>query len=228
VRHYILVVWPTLILGVQTSFGVVRYPFYCRQGVKIIRFLARLLFELVRLPLIGAYRIVGWRFYGALPDAKKFVVIAAPHTSNWDFPLMLAVALHFRVRLYWLGKKELFDGPLGWAMRALGGISVDRSKSGNVVTQMIETFDRAEKLALAIPPEGTRAKVRYWKTGFYNIAHGASAPIALGFLDYKRRLGGIGKTVKTTGDYERDLEEIKEFYAGVTGKYATRTDGGAG
>lgn len=178
--------------------------------------------EIFRSFVLILYRAAGWRVEGELPAEKKIVVIAAPHTSNWDLPLMLAVALHFRTRLRWMGKDALFKPPYGWFMRALGGIPIDRSKSNNVVSQMIDVFDQAPALALAIPPEGTRAKARYWKTGFYNIAHGAGAPIALGFLDYKRKVGGIGMSLQTSGDYERDLALIKEFYAGVTPKFPDR------
>ena len=105
-----------------------------------------------------------------------------------------------------------------------GGIPVDRSKANNAVSQMVEIYQNAEELAVAIPPEGTRAKVRYWKTGFYNIAHGAGVPIALGFLDYARKVGGIGKTLSTTGDYDADLAIIKEFYSGVRGKFNERSE----
>ena len=132
---------------------------------------------------------------------------------------MLGVALYFRVRLRWMGKDDLFKPPFGWFMKLLGGIPIDRSKANDVVSQMVDIYKLADTLAVAIPPEGTRAKVRYWKTGFYNIAHGARVPIALGFLDYKRKVGGIGMTLYTTGDYDADLKVIKKFYDGVTPKF---------
>ncbi len=178
--------------------------------------------EVARTLLLGLYRLSGWKVEGDLPEGKKFVVIAAPHTSNWDLPFMLGVALHFRVRLHWMGKDTLFKPPFGWFMRALGGIPIDRSKTNDVVSQMVTVFDQAEKLAVAIPPEGTRSKTRYWKTGFYNIAHGAGVPIAFGFLDYERKVGGIGMTMTTTGDYPRDLEIVKSFYATVVPKFPDR------
>jgi 1-acyl-sn-glycerol-3-phosphate acyltransferase len=181
--------------------------------------ITQLPFEVFRALGLAAYRAAGWRVEGAAPPDKKFVVIAAPHTSNWDLPFMLGVALKFRIRLHWMGKDNLFKPPFGWFMRALGGIPVDRSKSNNAVAQMIRIFDDADQLAVAIPPEGTRSKVRYWKTGFYHIAHGAGVPIAMGFLDYKRKVGGIGMTMKTSGDYDADLEIIKRFYADVTPKH---------
>ena len=183
------------------------------------RLMGKALFELIRSLGLFAYRLAGWKVEGASPVTKKFVVIAAPHTSNWDLPFMLGVALYFRVRLQWMGKDDLFKPPFGWFMKALGGIPIDRSKANDVVSQMVEIYNQADQLAVAIPPEGTRAKVRYWKSGFYNIAHGARVPIALGFLDYPRKTGGIGMTLHTTGDYDADLAIIKKFYAGVTGKF---------
>ena len=181
-------------------------------------------FELSRTLILAIYRLAGWRVEGDMPPHRKLVIIAAPHTSNWDMPIMLAVAMYYRVSLKWMGKKSLFEGPFGWTMHITGGIPIDRSKSSNVVSQMIEKYNQAEDLHVAIPPEGTRAKVRYWKTGFYNIAHGADVPIALGFLDYDRKVGGIGGTLKTTGDYDADLEKIKQFYAQIGAKHETRTD----
>ena len=132
---------------------------------------------------------------------------------------MLGVAYKFRIRLHWMGKASLFKPPFGRLMKALGGIPIDRAKANNVVAQMVDDYQAAITLAVAIPPEGTRAKVRVWKTGFYNIAHGAGVPIAFGFLDYKRKVGGIGGVFETTGDYEADLEVIKAFYANISGKH---------
>ncbi|MEM7570856.1 MAG: lysophospholipid acyltransferase family protein [Pseudomonadota bacterium] len=180
-----------------------------------------LLYELRRLIALGLYRAAGWRTEGTAPETDKFVVIAAPHTSNWDLPFMLGVAYSYRIKLHWMGKASLFKPPFGWLMKALGGIPIDRSKKNDVVSQMVDVYAAAEKLAVAIPPEGTRSNVRVWKTGFYNIAHGASVPIALGFLDYSRKVGGIGGVFTTTGDYDADLKEIQAFYAGVVGKYPT-------
>lgn len=176
-------------------------------------------YEIRRALALWLFRLAGWRAEGAAPLTDKFVVIAAPHTSNWDLPFMLAVAYTYRIRLQWMGKASLFKPPFGWLMTWLGGIPIDRSKANDVVSQMVQIYGCAETLAVAIPPEGTRAQVRVWKTGFYNIAHGARVPIALGFLDYKRKVGGIGGVFQTTGNYEKDLVEIQAFYATVTGKY---------
>lgn len=180
------------------------------------------LYEARRAIALWLYGLAGWKVEGSAPEQDKMVIIAAPHTSNWDLPFMLGVAYKFRIRLNWLGKDTLFKPPFGWLMKALGGIPIDRSKANNVVTQMIEIYENADELAVAIPPEGTREKVRIWKTGFYNIAHGAGVPIAFGFLDYDRKVGGIGGVFTTTGDYEKDLEEIKGFYAEIIAKHEAK------
>jgi 1-acyl-sn-glycerol-3-phosphate acyltransferase len=168
--------------------------------------------------------LFGWRIEGKLPDTPKFVLIAAPHTSNWDLPVMLSLAFAFRTGLFWMGKDTLFRRPFGAIMRWLGGIPIDRSKSHNVVEQSAEHFRKAESLVMVVPPEGTRQKVRYWKTGFYRIAESAGVPIALGFLDYRRKVGGFGPTVVPTGDIEADMETIQAFYANITGKHSDQFD----
>jgi 1-acyl-sn-glycerol-3-phosphate acyltransferase len=168
-------------------------------------------------------RTFGWKAEGKIPDAPKCVMIAAPHTSNWDFPITMFIALALEGRIYWMGKKSLFRKPFGSIMRWLGGIPVDRSRTNNAVTQMVDVFKDHDELIVIIPPEGTRGRVTYWKTGFYHIAHGAGVPIALGYVDYLRRAGGIGPTVWTTGDLEADMERIAAFYDGVTGKYPEKT-----
>lgn len=165
-------------------------------------------------------RIGRWRLEGRLPDLRKYVIIAAPHTSNWDLPVMLSLAFALRAKVFWMGKGNLFRWPFAGFFRWLGGIPVDRSKSNNVVAQSIETFQRCDDLVLMIPPEGTRRKVRYWKTGFYYIAVGAGVPIALGFIDYRRKAGGIGPLLKPSGDISADMEMIRAFYSGIEGKHA--------
>jgi 1-acyl-sn-glycerol-3-phosphate acyltransferase len=168
--------------------------------------------------------IFRWRIEGKLPDTPKFVLIAAPHTSNWDLPVMLSLAFAFRTGLFWMGKDTLFRRPFGAIMRWLGGIPIDRSKSHNVVEQSAEHLRKAESLVMVVPPEGTRQKVRYWKTGFYRIAESAGVPIALGFLDYRRKVGGFGPTVVPTGGIEADMETIQAFYANITGKHSDQFD----
>jgi 1-acyl-sn-glycerol-3-phosphate acyltransferase len=167
---------------------------------------------------LGMLRLLGWRVYGKKPVQKKCMLIVAPHTSNWDFPIGLMVCFALDLRVYWMGKDALFPWPVGWLMRWLGGIPVDRSKSGNLVQGTIDTFNRNQRLMVVIPPEGTRSKVARWKTGFYYIAQGAKVPIGLGFIDFKRKLAGIDQIFQPTGDIESDMVEIQQFYKGITGK----------
>ena len=165
----------------------------------------------------------GWRPEGALPDAPKLVLIAAPHTSNWDLPYMLFTAFVLRARIYWMGKDAIFRWPFGGLFKWLGGIPIDRSMVNNVVSQSIEQFKKNETLILTVPPAGTRKRVLNWKTGFYHIANGAGVPIAMGFLDYKRKVGGIGSVLQPTGDIEADMEIIRSFYKDISGKYPLKS-----
>ncbi len=167
--------------------------------------------------------VFGWRVEGQLPAAGKVVVIAAPHTSNWDLPFMLAVAYVLGVRPAWLGKRELFRWPFGGFMRWLGGIAVDRSARQNVVQQVVTRFAAVERLFLVIPPSGTRSRVAHWRSGFYHIARGAGVPIVCAFLDYTRRVGGIGPVRLPTDDVRADMDAIRLFYAPITGRYPAAT-----
>jgi len=164
-------------------------------------------------------KILGWRRAGQLPEMPRYVMIAAPHTSNWDMPITLALAFAFRIKVYWMGKDTIFKWPFGTLMKWLGGIPIDRSKSNNIVEQSVSAFQENDRLIMIIPPEGTRKKVRYWKTGFYRIAHGAGVPIVLGYLDFAHKTGGIGPIVWPSGDIDADMKIIQTFYAGITGKY---------
>ena len=167
-------------------------------------------------------KISGWKLQGEPPAAVKYVLIGAPHTSNWDFPLALSIAYVYRIDMYWMGKDSLFKGWRGPIMKWLGGVPINRSSSNNVVSQMIEAFDASDHLVVTIPPEGTRSKVDKWKTGFYYIALGANVPIALAFLDYKRKAAGFFSTFYPTGDIEKDITEIRSYYAGISGKYTSK------
>jgi len=167
---------------------------------------------------LGMLRLLGWRVQGQAPDIKKYVLIAAPHTSNWDFPFTLMVCFALRLRVYWMGKRSLFPPVFGHVMLWLGGIPVDRAKSGNLVQATIDAFNRTDRLTVIVPPEGTRDKVSHWKTGFYYIAQGAQVPILLGFMDYKDRVGGVAHLFFPSGDIEKDMLEIQQFYQGFTGK----------
>ena len=169
-------------------------------------------------------RLLGWRVEGQTPTEPKYVLIAAPHTSNWDFPFTLMVCFALRLRVYWMGKASLFPPVMGGVMRWLGGIAVDRQKSANLVQGTIDAFNRNERLCVIVPPEGTRDKVSHWKTGFYYIALGAQVPILLGFMDFKKKVGGVAHFFHPTGDIEVDMVKIKEFYRGYTGKNPQQFD----
>jgi 1-acyl-sn-glycerol-3-phosphate acyltransferase len=167
-------------------------------------------------------RALGWRTEGMTPEQiaahPKYVLIAAPHTSNWDFPMTLMVCFALRLKVYWMAKASLFAWPIGWLSRFLGGIAIDRSASNNTVQNTVDAFAARERLAVIVAPEGTRGKVTHWKTGFYHMAHGAGVPIALAYLDFARKRGGIGRMFITSGDIGADMAEIQAFYSGITGK----------
>ncbi len=163
--------------------------------------------------------LMGWRFVGRLPADRKAVVVAAPHTSNWDFLFLFLVSNILGVRLYWMGKEELFRGPLGPIARALGGIPVKRSRSTNLVQQMVDAFARRRELVLVIPPAGTRRHTDYWKSGFYHIARAAHVPIVLGFVDYGRNQAGFGPIFTPSGEISADMDFIRSFYADIQGKF---------
>lgn len=150
---------------------------------------------------------------------KKAVVVAAPHTTNWDLPFALAVAWTLGVRIRWVGKHTLFRFPFGPLMRALGGVSVDRRGSHDAVTAIAELMKQHDDLLLVIPPEGTREKADRWKTGFYYIALAADVPIILGFLDYEKKRGGLGHVFYPKGVLEDDVAAMRAFYANIRGKY---------
>ncbi len=162
---------------------------------------------------------IGWKTRGRLPTVPKYVIIAAPHTSNWDFFYTLLIAFKLKVQVYAMGKMSLTTGPFGFIMKWLGIISIDRSKSNNLVELTIQQFNNCEKLIIIVPPSGTRNKVTYWKTGFYYIAHGAGVPICLGYIDYGKKTGGFGPLIYPTGDIDSDMKEIRKFYVDIKGKY---------
>ncbi|MES2096384.1 MAG: lysophospholipid acyltransferase family protein [Pseudomonadota bacterium] len=172
--------------------------------------------------LSGPYRRGGWTSVADTPVPPRCVLIAAPHTSNWDFPNFLGVTAALGIRPHFMGKKALFRWPMGGFMRQMGGVSVDRSAAKDVVQQMIDEFAARDRFALVIAPEGTRSAVDQWRTGFYRIAHGAGVPIVCGFMDYPSRTAGIGPVIQPTGDYDADMAPAFAFYRGITGKHPAR------
>jgi 1-acyl-sn-glycerol-3-phosphate acyltransferase len=180
----------------------------------------RLLYQIGR----WAYRLTGWRQEVFLPDLPKYVLVIAPHTSYFDglmgFLAEAIVTCGFRtVRISWLGKHTLFMWPLGYLMRWLGGVAVDRRQRNALVGQAVQAFQQRERMTLAITPEGMRKKTRYWKTGFYYIAAGAQVPILLAFIDYKRKLVASGPLITPSGDIEADMEAMRAFFRPVTARH---------
>jgi len=161
---------------------------------------------------------MGWKVINDLPDAKKYMLIAAPHTSNWDFPLGILTKISLKLKLNFLGKGALFDSPFGWFFRALGGIPVYRKQKLNMVDQMVEQFNQRERMILAMSPEGTRSYLDYWKSGFYYIAYKAGVPIAMATLDFGNKIVKLGHAFMPTGDIHEDMKIIKAFFEDVQGK----------
>ena len=174
-------------------------------------------------------RLAGWRVEGQLPDLPKFVLIGAPHTSNWDFVLFLAVIFSLRANVSFMGKAELFRFPIGWFFRYCGGVPVDRKKSTGLVEQMVKVSNESEKFILTIAPEGTRHHVPEWKRGFYHIAKSAGIPIVMAVVDGRHKTVRIGQVFHPSEDIEADIKSIQEVFAGVVGihprrKYITLKD----
>ena len=164
-------------------------------------------------------RLLGWTVEPDTPKLDKYVLIGAPHTSNWDFPLTLLGLSSMGIRFNWVAKHTLFFGPFGYIFQAIGGIPVDRSAGTTFLKNAIELYQRRTRLILAIAPEGTRSRSRYWKSGFYTIAVKAGVPIALGYIDYSKKKIGIGCVLQPSGNLEKDFTIIQEFYRDKTGKY---------
>lgn len=175
--------------------------------------------------LLARFWLFLWRFEAVVraePVPAKCVMIAAPHTTNWDFPLTLALAKVSGVKISWLGKRSLFNGPMGPVMRWLGGVAVDRDSPGGMVASLAAEFAQHDQLALVVPAEGTRSKTEYWKSGFYRIAEQADVPIVLAFVDKSTRTGGFGPAIEVTGDLVADMDKMRAFYDGKIGLKAGR------
>ncbi|MBK7173019.1 MAG: 1-acyl-sn-glycerol-3-phosphate acyltransferase [Bacteroidales bacterium] len=165
-------------------------------------------------------KMAGWKISGSMPSSlKKCIVVMAPHTSNWDFFIGWLGFNVLGLKSKYLIKKEAFFFPLGTIVRKIGGIPVDRGKSTNIILQITELFKERNELILTVTPEGTRSLNRNWKKGFYTIALHANVPIVLGFLDYKKKIGGLGPIIMVTGDFEKDMEMIEAFYADKTARF---------
>ena len=156
-------------------------------------------------------RLQGWKITGTLPNEKKVMVIFAPHTSNLDFTILASVWLGLDLKISYMMKKEAFFWPLGGFFKRIGGIPIDRSKSTDVVGQAVEWYREHDEVWMGITPEGTRSKVDYWKSGFMRIAHEAGVPIMLVGVDATKKEMIVDKTIRTTGDHETQVEELRQY-----------------
>jgi 1-acyl-sn-glycerol-3-phosphate acyltransferase len=164
-------------------------------------------------------RWCGWSFVGTFPDVPKAVLIAAPHSSWWDGVWGLLMKVGVGADVHFMGKQELFRGPLGSLLRRLGGMPIDRGAAKGVVEQMIDQFRQRDTLWLGIAPEGTRKPVKRWKSGFWHIAHDAGVPIVTAYFNYPDKTIGIGPLFDTSADMEADLDRLRAFYAPFVGKH---------
>lgn len=164
--------------------------------------------------------LFGWRIeFDGVPNLPKFILVGAPHTSNWDFVLTLITFFALSVRISWMAKHTFFRWPLKGVLTWLGGVPVNRANRDNgIVDQTIKAFDSHDKFIIAVMPEGTRSKVRRWKTGFYHIAQGAQVPIVSVRFDYGRKVMGIGPTIEPSGDMAADMARIQSVFATIQGK----------
>lgn len=166
------------------------------------------------------FKIFGWHVAGHIPpDLKKSMMIAAPHTSNWDFFFARCAFYLMDVDLRYTIKKEAMVGPLGWLLKKMGALPVDRSKNNSLVNSMVEILNKSDRMVIMITPEGTRKYQPRWRKGFYYTALEAKVPIILGYLDYPNKEAGVGPIFYPTGDVEEDIEKIKAFYRTKKGKY---------
>lgn len=183
-------------------------PVVPRRGTFMTRWLGRTMLRLLR-----------WRVVGPLPDLPQFVIIAAPHTSNWDFVVGVASRLALNLDVSWLGKHTLFQGPLEPLLLWLGGIPVNRAAPHGLISNLSGRFKQGQPFLLALAPEGTRSKVRRWKTGFYFIALQAGVPIVPASLDYRLRKVELREAFWPTGHMEEDLEILQELYQQVSPRH---------
>lgn len=164
-------------------------------------------------------KIGGWKMVGEWPNVPKMVMIAAPHSSGWDAVWGMAIKAATGVEIIFIGKAELFKGPLGWVLRKLGGRPVDRSAPGDIVEQIAAQIRDSEKMWFVLAPEGTRKRVQHWKPGFWKIARKAGVPVCCAWFHYPDKTIGIGELVELTDDFESDMKRIREIYRPYIGKH---------
>jgi 1-acyl-sn-glycerol-3-phosphate acyltransferase len=171
--------------------------------------------------LLGLF---GWKAMGEVPPSGKFVLVGAPHTSNWDFPIAIAASFVYRIKIHWLGKDTLFRWPFGWLMRKLGGIPVDRSHPHGVVRQLKHKYDETDNLIIVIAAKGTRKKTQYWKSGFYWLAQSAQVPILCSYYNYEKKQVHIGLTILPSDDIKKDMDILREYFRDMRGKHPELED----
>lgn len=166
---------------------------------------------------------MGWKIINDFPKLKKYVIIAAPHTSWQDFPIAIMAKFIKGAKVNYIGKASLFKPPLGFIFRWLGGAPVDRTKNMNLVDGIINIFNSKEHFVLGMSPEGTRQKVRKWKTGFYYIAKGADVPVVMATLNFPKKEIKISEPYYLTGDMDVDMQQFRNYFDGVKGKHPELT-----
>ncbi len=179
-----------------------------------------LITSVIRVISFVILKVLGWTIEGEIPaQVKKYVAIVAPHTSNWDFPIMLMAAFVLRVDVHWIGKHTLFSFPFRSAMSYLGGIPVDRKVRNDNVAKVIAMFNARDDFAIGIAPEGTRRATSRWHTGYWHMSHDAGVPLYLAFIDYKTKRAGVSGGFQFSDDVESDMERIKLFYSNFRGRH---------
>lgn len=164
-------------------------------------------------------RRLGFELVGRQPEPEHTVMIASPHTSNWDFPLAMLIGWSLGLKMRWLAKREMFGPGSGWLFRRLGGIPVDRGSAESVVDDMVDLFTPGQRMTIVVPVSGTRGHTAYWKSGFYRIARAANVPVVPAFVDYEKNTCGVGEPIELTGDVGADMDRFRSFYDGIVGKH---------
>jgi len=178
-----------------------------------------LLSHIIKKLIVWIYRRNGWKAIGNVPNDRKFVLVAAPHTSNWDFLYFVGLCHELGIQPHFMAKQSLFRWPWKNFLLDIGGVPVDRSSNRDYVAQMVELFCKRKEFMLTIAPEGTRSSVKQWKTGFYHIAKAANVPIVIGMMDYANKTGGLLESFMVSGDYKADMQILERHYKSVTPKH---------
>ncbi len=208
----------------MTNLGILVFIFVIQRYYKtwIEECFAKIVLPMYFQKLISKilYSVMGWKVGKNIPaDIKKCVIVAAPHTSNWDFPFAMGCMYLMNKRVRFFAKESLFSFPLGIIMRATGGIAVNRSQKNNLVQFAVEQFQNNDEMYIIVPVEGTRSLVEHWRSGFYHIALQAKVPIMPGYLDYQKKEGGFFEPFYPTGDYEKDVKALRRLYKDVAAKH---------